>query len=211
MERFNKKHLFLLLLCGIFLLTGCNKFSFGIFDASKEGADTEITSVPEDNQKETGENNKETVTDVPTKGAPEATASPEGVTPQAADNMELPIYTVNAEDGNIVPVTARVSAGSEYKPELIVDTVIDALADEGITIGVDSVTSEKDAVIVSFLKDKAPYTNMGSEYEAAILNAIAQSLIDNLNDYDKVIFRIEGNAYVSGTFEKGINEVYMEK
>ena len=52
---------------------------------------------------------------------------------------------------------------------------------------------------------------MGSGNEAAILDAIAQSLLDNLTDYSKVIFRVEGKAYVSGVFEMDINDVYMKE
>ncbi len=208
MERFTKKFVFLLLLCGCFLLTGCNKFSFGIFDASKEEPDTEISSVPEDSQKNENRN-KEAVTVSPAEKAPSVTASANIL--QTTDSIELTVYTVNAEDSNKIPVTARISGENKITPELIVSTVIEALADEGITIGVDKVTEEKDAVIVSFQKDKAPYTNMGSGNEAAILDAIAQSLIDNLTDYSKVIFRVEGKAYVSGVFEMDINDVYMKE
>ena len=206
MERFTKKLVFLLILCGCFLLTGCNKFSFGFFDASKEELDTEISSVPEDSQKN---GNKEAVTVSPAEKAPSVTASANIL--QTSDSIELTVYTVNAEDSNKIPVTARISGENKITPELIVSTVIEALADEGITIGIDKVTEEEDAVIVSFQKDKAPYTNMGSGNEAAILDAIAQSLLDNLTDYSKVIFRVEGKAYVSGVFEMDINDVYMKE
>ena len=46
--------------------------------------------------------------------------------------------------------------------------------------------------------DKAPLTNVGAGFEEAILNAIAQSIADNLDDYNKVIYRVEGGPYKSG-------------
>jgi len=124
-------------------------------------------------------------------------------------NKDLQVYTVNSITAEIEPVTALVPQNSKITAQLVVDTVVESLADQSIIIKVDSVTTEDDKIIVSFDKDKAPYSDMGSGYEAAILDAIAQSLIDNLKEYKKVIYRIENNAYVSGVFEYGINEAYL--
>ncbi|MDD3174253.1 MAG: GerMN domain-containing protein [Herbinix sp.] len=213
MGQYNKKFLLITMLISIFLLTGCDKFSFGIFNASKEETNSEVTVVPEENQnkKDKGNTTNSKVTISPSMEATVESTLPTQAVIQPAANLELPVYTVNAEQGNLEPVTARVEEGSELTPELIVNTVVEALADQSITIGIDSVTTDKDAVIVSFKKDESPASNMGSGYEGAIMDAIAQSLIDNLDDYSKVIFRIEGKAYVSGVFEMDINDVYMQK
>ncbi len=204
MERFNKRIILIILLIGIFLLTGCSKLK-NVFDASKEDDTKTVTVVPDKNTGETTANNKKNNSQDNNASMPTKAAEALAVT-------ELPIYTVGSE-GELEPVTALVQDGSTITPELIVDKVIEALSDESIDLVKDSVSTQKDKVIVSFKKDKAPYSDTTSEeMEGNILNAFAQSLIDNLKDsgYNKVIFRIEGKAYTSDAFELGIDEPYMQ-
>jgi hypothetical protein len=209
MGRFNKKFILIFMLIGMFLLTGCSKFNFKTFDASDEETGTEITLAPDDNQIETetsitatSDNSEEAVN---TKA--ETLPTPAAIKPTA--NIDLPVYTVNADTGEVEPITALVPEGSEITPEFIVDTVVDSMADQSIIVGIEDVTQKDDAVIVSFMKDKAPGTNSGAGYEASVLDAIALSLIDNLKNYSKVIYRINGEAYISGHIELGIDEVYL--
>ncbi len=214
MGKINKKHMLFVMILGIFLLTGCNKFRFDTFNASDEkDTGTKVTLAPEDNQKEAIANNKELETTITpnneTISTENATPTPEPIQPIA--NNDLTVYTVNVDTGDIETVTALVPQDSEITPELIVTTVVESMEDQSVIIGIESVTTKKDAVIVSFYKDKAPLVNVGGGYEAAILDAIAQSLLDNLEDYSKVIYRVEGNAYESDHFEFGINDVYFEE
>jgi cytoskeletal protein RodZ len=215
MKQFNKKFILIIMLTGIFLLTGCDKVKLNTYNASQEDSDTEVTITPEENNTDAAD--KEAVTsDTQALTTTEDQANPSDSTPtplaiQPAANTELQVYNVNADTSDIEPVTALIPDGNDITPQLIVDTVVESLADQSIVIGIDSVTTKDDAIIVSFIKDKAPYSNLGSGYEQAILDAIAQSLIDNLSDYSKVIYRIEGNAYTSGVFEYGIDEPYLEE
>ena len=57
---------------------------------------------------------------------------------------------------------------------------------------IDDIIVEKDTVIVSFLSSQAPLVNVGSTLETTILDAIAQSIIENFPQYPKVIYRVEG-------------------
>jgi hypothetical protein len=215
MGRFNKKHILIILIIGIFLLTGCNKFRFGTFNASEDKTKTEVTLAPEATQEEAVKNNKQTEPSTVEGEDANASITAASTTPttspvQPKANAELPVYTVNAETEAVETVTALVPADSEITPQLIVDTVIESLADQSIIIAYDNVSTSGDSVIVSFIKDKAPYSNMGSGYEAAILDSIAYSLLENLDDYHKVIYQIEGKSYSSGVFDYGIDEPYME-
>ena len=126
---------------------------------------------------------------------------------------EISIYTLNETTLEVEVVEALVPEESEITPDLIVDMVVDSLADRLVMVGIDEVTTKDDTVIVSFLSDVAPSANVGSGPEGTILDCLAQSLVDNLvnyPDYPKVIFRLEGQAYASGHFEFGINEVYLD-
>jgi len=129
---------------------------------------------------------------------------------ERAATKEISIYTMNETTLEVEVVAALVPADSEVTPESIVDMVVDSLADRLVIVGIDEVTTKDDTVIVSFLSDKAPLANVGSGVEETILNSFAQSLVDNLEDYPKVIFRVEGNAYSSGHFEFGIDQVYLD-
>ncbi len=126
------------------------------------------------------------------------------------DQRLLSIYSIDSQSEEKISVTAMVSSGKEITPEMIVDKVVESMVDETFMIGIDEVTTEGDAVIVSFLEGQPPVTNVASSVENEILDAIAQSLLDNLDDYHKVIFRIMGGAYQSDHIELDLNTVYME-
>jgi hypothetical protein len=213
MERLKKMLLSIILAMGLILLAGCNKFSFDFFDASKEDNNSVITVDPNKNEKDSTLDNEEEVTPAGSSAVDNAegtqpTPTPSDIQPTA--NIELPLYTVNVDTGEIDAVTALVPADSEITPELIVEKVAESMADRSINVGIENVTTEDDTVIVSFYKDKAPLSEIGSSYEAAILDAIAQSIIDTLENYNQVIFRAEGEAYIGSHIELEIDEVYLE-
>lgn len=133
-------------------------------------------------------------------------------TPEIQINeKELSIYSISAETAEKISVIAMIPSDTEITPELIVDKVVESMEDESFTVGIDSVTTNEDMVIVSFTGDQPPVKNVGSSVEAEILDAIAQSLLDNLSDtYNKVVFRVMDGPYMSGHFEFDINHVYME-
>ncbi len=130
------------------------------------------------------------------------------VTPTAT--KEISIYTMNENTQDVESVSAFVSEDTKITPEFIVDKVADSLAERLIDVGIDSVTTEKDTVIVSFLSDAPPVVQVDLTVETTILDAIAQSLVDNLLEYPKVIFRIEGKEYKSDNLSFGLNSVYLD-
>lgn len=215
MERKAKKYLLITLLISIFMLAGCDKVQFGIIKSSKDDEQPKINSEQEINQDEkevmNDNNQEEENKEVTTNNAPkntETTEVPSDIKPKA--NVELPIYTLNS-DSEIEAATAMITEDSKITPELIVNEVVESMADKSIVIGVESITTEKDAIIVSFNDNQPPLTDVGAGIETAILDAIAQSLIENLPDYNKVIYRVEGKAYTSGHIEMDVNEPYFSR
>ena len=213
MERLKKKIILIILVMSLLLLTGCDMLRFNFFDASKEEESSSVITLTPNNEEV---ESSKVVEEEPTPSKdPDDSTSTEEVTPtptgiQPTKNIDLPLYTVNVDTGEIEAVTALVPADEPITPKLVVEKVVESMADRSIKVGIEKVTTEKDAVIVSFYKDKAPLSEIGSSYEAAILDAIAQSLVDSLADYNKVIFRAEGQAYVGSHIELEINEVYLE-
>lgn len=134
----------------------------------------------------------------------------ENITIAPIKQKEVSIYSIDENTLDIVSVVALISEDTVLTPEIVVDMVVDSFEDRLIIIGIDSITVENDAVIVSFKKDQAPLYNTGSSVETGILDAIAQSIVDNIKEYPKVIFRVEGEAYVSGHMEFKIDEVYLD-
>ena len=124
---------------------------------------------------------------------------------------EISLYTIDGQTAEKVALTVVVTDDREITPQLIVDKVVESMADETFMIGIDSVTTKDDAIIVSFLDNQPPVRNVGSSVEGEILDAIAQSLLDNLDgEFQRVIFRVMGKAYTSGHYQFDLNHVYME-
>jgi hypothetical protein len=220
MERFNKKLMLITIFSCILLLSGCDKIHLGPYNAAKDDTgsvqsandQTDSDALTEQNNNQAtidGQDNKD---DTSGADSTEPTKSPDSVQTniQTVANTELNIYSINVDTGDIEPVTALIPQGTEVTPELIVNKVAEAMADQSLTVGIQSVTTQKDAVVVNFYKDQPPLKDVGGGIESAILDAIAQSLTDNnLKNYSKVIYRVEGKAYVSDHFELGIDEVYL--
>ncbi|MFT4144064.1 MAG: GerMN domain-containing protein [Mobilitalea sp.] len=220
MKRFSRNLLFLFLI-GILLFQGCNVIDFGFFDASTEDIEKTPTSTPEitdaaayeaDGDKVLNESSDQLKT---TEDPANSSITLETPTPTISliaptANIDLNIYTVNPDSGDIKIATVRIPQDVEITPELIVNNVVESLLDQSIVVGIKDVTTRDDIVIVNFDKEKTPFNNnLGSEYETSVLDAIAQSLIDNLTNYKKVIFRVDDKAYESGVNEFGIDDVYL--
>lgn len=124
------------------------------------------------------------------------------------DTVELPIYTINDDTLETEDAIAYIPAGEEITAEIIVNEVLKAFSANSYEVNVASTTQEGDNVIVNFEKNSPPATNVGASQESSTLDCISHSILDNLPSCKAVIFRIDGEAYVSGHIEYGINEPY---
>lgn len=210
MRRCYKSLALIFLLVAALSFSGCGNIRLKTFkDPDETGADIkenedsdtdseDINTLAEKNDSdETGSDN----------GAQDDKPTPTAIQP--LNNIELLIYTVNS-NSELDPVTALVPADTKITPQLIVETVVDSMADRSLVIGIESVTTKDDAVIISFFKDQPPLTNVGAGLEIAILDALAQSITENLDEFNKIIYRVEGGPYASGHIELGLDEVYFE-
>lgn len=214
MKRYNKKIIMITILSCSLVLFGCKNIRLNTYNDANSGKTkgqetSEALTADEKKASDNEKNNKanENVTKENEEIIGKADA-PTTVVIQPAANVELVVYTVNS-DAEVEAVTAMVPKNSEITPQLIVETVKEAMAENSLMIGIESVTTEDTSVIVSFFADQPPLSNVGAGYETAILDAIAQSLVENLDDFNKVIYRVEGEAYNSGHIELGIDEVYL--
>jgi hypothetical protein len=197
MRRFNKRFLLITILCCSTMLTGCNVFGFNDYE---DAADNDITGVQneiEDSGEKT-DNEKPAEDEKPTSSA---------IAP--AVMSELTVYTVDSNE-ELETVTISIPKDTDITPELIVDKVVEVIADRDLKVGIENVTSRDDTVIVSFTSDTIPADgNCSEKLEVTILNAIGQSLTENLQDYKHVIFQEEGQAYKGGHISFEIDEPYI--
>lgn len=207
MKHCNKKIILILIFACILAFTGCSNIKLKTFkktDETNNNAESneDITKIDASKQDkaDSDDTNNESSTD---------SELPTPTTIQPVENVELVIYVVNSST-NLDPVTALIPADSELNPKLIVDTVVDSMADQSLTLGIESVTTQDDTVIISFYSNQPPLSDVGSGLETAILDALAQSITENLDDYNKIIYRVEGGPYISGHIELGIDEIYFE-
>jgi len=112
------------------------------------------------------------------------------------DVNEITIYTISPSDGYVRPLIISVY-DEVVTPALIVELVTDAMEDENYYITVLEVTTGDSTVIVDLSSDSPPCHNIEGDLEEAILDAFAQSILDNLDDYDKVVFWTDGDGYKS--------------
>ena len=192
-NRMIKKISFVLAFSLVTMTTACSENT-----QNKKNADNQIEMnliTPNLVDAETGNVNKTAVTPA--------------VEPSAT--KELLIYTLNENTKEVESRTALVSKDTELTPELVVSLVTDSLADVMINVVGEEVTTQDDAVVVSFNPDSLPVVAEDKATETAILDVIAKSLVDNFIDkYPKVIFRISGKPYVTKQYNFGLNDVYLD-
>lgn len=205
MKHFNKNIILILILVSLFALTGCSNIKLKTF---KDADETNNNVEKKEDTTEIDASKNEKADPDSTEDSADS-ESPTPTTMQTIENTELIIYVVNSST-NLDPVTALIPADSEITPELIVDTVVDSMADQSLALGIESVTTKDDSVIISFFSNQPPLSDVGSGLETAILDALAQSITENLDAYHKIIYRVEGGAYISGHIEMGIDEIYFE-
>ncbi len=105
--------------------------------------------------------------------------------------------------------TAVLASETILTPEYLVEYVADSMSDSLIMIKIDSVTEDGKRVIVSFQEDSMPVCDTREQLEGEILDAIAQSILENLEEYSGVIFRVMGEGYASENRSYDRDYVYL--
>ena len=139
-----------------------------------------------------------------------ATPTEQAVEFVLSEKKEIYFYTVNPETLETEAVSAVVDEEFADDPEELMILVTDSLEDAGYEVGIESAVIDGDNVVVDFSADTYPVSGLEKKEEKAVLDAIAQSLLDNLAGQRGVVFRIMGEAYESENFSFGLYYVYMK-
>lgn len=140
-------------------------------------------------------------------GAEQAETAPTATPGQPKQKtMEtLAIYSINSDTMTLIPVSVKKDA-MELSPYNVAYLVLHNLNEEDIEL--DDVYQEDKRVIVSFGANGKPLKNCGPKMETLILEAFANSLLDNVENCEQVVFRCEGKEYKSSQYSFGKNEVF---
>lgn len=123
---------------------------------------------------------------------------------------EIYFYTVNPDTFETEAVSAVVQSDFADDPNELIMLICDSLEDVGYEIGIKSAELDGDNVVVDFYSGTCPVAGLTEAEEKAVLDAIAQSLLDNLVGQNGVVFQVMGEAYESENFSFGQYYVYMK-
>ncbi len=138
-------------------------------------------------------------------------------TPEVTGNVKpkelrpLQYYSLSESAQEKEAKTALVSSQDVVTPEFILTLVTDAMDELGIDVVIDFVKTVNEKVYISFSGSSSFLKDIDNELEIEILDAVAQSILDNFTEYSKVIYQIDGGAYSSSNNHFDENEVYLER
>lgn len=129
--------------------------------------------------------------------------------PTPANNMKtLTIYSIDSDTMSIIPVSIR-KGSKRISAEYIVSLVMDNLSENQISM--PAMSKKGKCLFVSFSSTGEPVQGCDKKMEHLILECFSNSLLDNLKDCSKIVFRVEGKAYKSKNYKFDLNEVYASK
>ncbi|MBR3772165.1 MAG: hypothetical protein IKL07_07850 [Clostridium sp.] len=124
-------------------------------------------------------------------------------------SKQLSIYCINEDGTDIESIDNFIDQNAEVNSALVIEQVVNEFSNHKLTIDIDNVKEdEKGSVFVSFKKDTVPVVGVEEEIEYLILDCISQSILDNVQGSNAVIFQIEGDAYKSEHISFKENEAY---
>lgn len=147
-----------------------------------------------------------------TKGPSSLAVTPTGneIEILLSEMKEIYFYTVNPDNLETEAVSAIVKSDFTDDPNNLMVLISDSLEDAGYEVGIKSAELEGENVVIDFSSGMCPVSGLTEKEEKAVLDAIAQSMLDNLTEQNGVVFRIMGEAYESENFSFGRDYVYMK-
>ena len=129
---------------------------------------------------------------------------------EGSAQIQLRYYTVNVSNNTVRSAVSMVPENTKITPELIMSYVIFELEDESLDLAINSAKVESGICTVDFNDSVYAIASNGSALEYAILDASAQSILDNVAECKSVCFTINGQAYSTANISMDIDEIYMD-
>lgn len=139
---------------------------------------------------------------------PETVTSEPVVQTYTEKNM-ITIYSINSDNMTLIPLSVKKEDQKKYTVTDICNLVIDNLEEDDIIL--TSCRLKAKTAYISFSSKGKPIKNCSKKMEKLILETISNSVLDNIDSCEKVVFQCDKQAYESEnqSFEK--NEVYASK
>lgn len=182
------KYLIILSLSIFLLLNGCSNENDSN-NSSKSHSDTTIISDGQNT--DSGEKNNDGI----------------HVTSPERNSVELEIYLYNNKLG-CIPAKSLIPSDKIIDAELIINEVT-ANFDEKVIVR--NIEQKEDYVAVYFDSESAPLIGISKKTEEAMLDCISYSLIDNLDDCNKIFFRTDKGNYSSDDISLDYDEPYLTR
>lgn len=126
---------------------------------------------------------------------------------QQDGNVELSIYGMDTENFELKDCITIVPA-DQINAKTITNEVVKVFAEYNINIGLNQVIQKDKSIYVSFKKNGVPVKGVSTKVERVILEAISNSLLDNVEDCEKVFFRIENQKYQTEHIQLDLDTPY---
>lgn len=147
------------------------------------------------------------------------TATPSGIIsttldkqrPSVPETKELTIYTISSDFSELVETYVLLAKETDINSRIVTDNVVESLSDISLDVKICGVTEANGRVVVDFASDCPPAKDVSMNVEELILDAIAQSILDNISDSVEVGFTMEGNDYRSDNLHLEKTEAYLKK
>lgn len=120
----------------------------------------------------------------------------------------ISIYTIDSDTMTLVPLELKREQ-SLLTPQYITSLVEAGLDDDSIRVY--SVEQEDDRIIFSFYGDGKPFVKCSKKMETLILDCFANSLLDNVENSNDIVYRCEKKPYKSKNYSFKLNEVYASE
>ncbi len=120
------------------------------------------------------------------------------------------IYSVDATSESVVNQTIMLDESTEVTPELIIDYITEALKDESVKLSFTGIEYSNGRCIVDFDDSIVSIAESSADLEDAVLDAIAQSVLDNVKGCMEIVYRINGQKYSTANRVFDLDYVYMD-
>lgn len=193
----------ILLVFSVFILAGCSDEKPHI-NPDDQGNPSAVAGT--ENLTDDQENSSDS-TDVTDPGSSAVNSTTVG----AFTPVRINYYTVDAKTDQLRMAAAMLNADEKLTPSLVLSYIVDSLEDSSVILGIDSVNTDGDLCVISFDSSIKDISVSDPDLEEVILDACAQSIIDNFDDINRICMRILGEAYITEGHTFAFDYIYMDE
>lgn len=124
--------------------------------------------------------------------------------------ITIEYYTVIPDTATLKSSTALVRTDSDITPVLILDYLCDSLEDESVELSYNGADLSDGICTIDFDESIVRISEESAELEMAILDAAAQSILDNIEGCRGVRVILNGASYSTQNLKFSLNDIYMD-